>query len=258
MSNIRWEDLVFANRNQAYGAYPLRRTYSNRVSMAFAFAMAFTALMLCYPVIKSLFKADIVVKPDIVGDLPTTLLPPPSIELIPVVPPPRVHVPVEQIRFVPPVVTQQEVEQLPPTIEELHDANTSNENIDGANLGIDVPMTIEPPAPAEDPGKVWLNVEQQPEFPGGIAEMMKFIAKNVRYPAIARRQGIMGNVFISFVVNPDGSISNVETIKGIHAECDNEAMRVIAKMPAWKPGKQNGKAVKVRFVVPIKFALTGV
>lgn len=256
MNNMRWEDLVFANRNQAYGAYPLRRTYTNRVSLSFAFAMTVTAMMLSYPVIKSLFGTESAVRQEKKKVDYNFLEQQPIIERIPVVPPPQPRVPVEQIRYVPPRVTQEQVADVPPTIDELRNVDVSDQDVDGAEI-IETPVVADlPPVIEDDPEKVWVNVQQQPEFPGGFAEMMKFIGKNIRYPASARRMGIAGNVFISFVVNPDGSIDNIETIKGVYADIDKEAMRVIAKMPTWKPGKQNGKAVKVKFVLPIKFTLS--
>ena len=255
MNNPRWEDLVFANRNQAYGAYPLRKTYTNRVTLSFAFAMSLTAVMLSYPIIKSLFTTELhnAVIPD--EGPPTVLTQPPPIEVIPVIPPPQVHVPVEQIRYVPPVVTREEVADVPPTIEELQHVVASDQDLNGANVIIEDLPDPEPDPVADDSNKVWLTVERQPEFPGGFAEMMKFISKNIKYPSSARRMGIAGSVFISFVVNADGTIESIETIKGVYSEIDKEAMRVIGKMPAWKPGKQNGKAVKVKFVLPIKFTL---
>jgi protein TonB len=88
-----------------------------------------------------------------------------------------------------------------------------------------------------------------------MAELMKFIGKNIKYPANARRMEIQGQVFISFVVNADGTIGDIETVKGVFADLDSEAKRVIGKMPTWKPGRQDGKAVRVKFVLPIKFKL---
>jgi len=102
---------------------------------------------------------------------------------------------------------------------------------------------------------VFMVVEQQPEFEGGYEAMMNFIKKNMRYPAAARRMGTEGTVFLSFVVGKDGSINDVSVLRGISAECDKEAVRVVQSMPNWKPGKQNGKPVLVRFNLPIKFKL---
>ena len=103
--------------------------------------------------------------------------------------------------------------------------------------------------------KVFTVVEEQPEFQGGYVEMMKFIRENMRYPADARMMGIEGTVYTSFIVELDGSISSVNTIRGISEACDSEARRVVASFPKWIPGKQNGKQVRVRFVLPIKFNL---
>ena len=85
--------------------------------------------------------------------------------------------------------------------------------------------------------------------------MNKFIAKNLRYPPSARRMGVDGTVYVSFVVGKDGTINDVKVLRGISADCDKEAVRVVQMMPPWKPGKQNGKAVFVRFNLPIKFKL---
>ncbi|MBA4055045.1 MAG: hypothetical protein C0490_10060 [Marivirga sp.] len=85
--------------------------------------------------------------------------------------------------------------------------------------------------------------------------MVKFLQKNMKYPAVARRMSIEGSVFVSFVIDKEGVLSDIQVIKGISAECDKEALRVIKLMPPWKPGKQNGKAVRCRFVLPVKFKL---
>ena len=98
-------------------------------------------------------------------------------------------------------------------------------------------------------------VEQMPEFPGGEDELRKYLVKNIVYPAIAQENGIKGTVYLSFVVGPDGSLSKVQVVRGIDKSCDDEAVRVVNKMPPWKPGRQNGKAVHVKFTIPIKFEL---
>ena len=98
-------------------------------------------------------------------------------------------------------------------------------------------------------------VELMPEFPGGDAELFKFLSKNIKYPQIARESGIQGKVLVGFIVEPDGSISNVKVRKGIGKECDEEAMRVVKSMPKWTPGRQRGKAVRVSYSIPIYFRL---
>jgi protein TonB len=98
-------------------------------------------------------------------------------------------------------------------------------------------------------------VEQQPEFPGGTAEMYKYLSKNIKYPSAASRANVSGRVFMSFVVNTDGSIQDVSVLKGLGFGCDEEAIRVVKAMPKWKPGKQSGRAVRVKYNLPINFQL---
>jgi len=102
---------------------------------------------------------------------------------------------------------------------------------------------------------VFVPVEDQPQFPGGEAALMKFLSQ-IKYPEIARESLTEGIVYITFVVEKDGSISGVEVVKGIGNGCDEESLRIVKKMPKWIPGKQRGKAVRVRMNVPIKFVLS--
>ena len=104
--------------------------------------------------------------------------------------------------------------------------------------------------------EIFQIVEEMPQFPGGEAKLMEYIGKNIKYPQKARETGIQGRVFISFVVEPDGSVSNVKLLRGIGGGCDEEAMRVVKSMPKWKPGKQRGKAVRVSYQIPVFFKLT--
>jgi TonB family protein len=101
----------------------------------------------------------------------------------------------------------------------------------------------------------YTNVEEMPEFPGGILAMRQFLAINVRYPVFAQVNGIQGKVYVTFVVQEDGSVSNINIAKGIHPVLDSEAIRVIKLMPNWTPGKQKGKPVKVSYTVPITFRI---
>ena len=103
--------------------------------------------------------------------------------------------------------------------------------------------------------EIFQIVEEMPAFPGGEAKLMEYVGKNVKYPQIARESGIKGRVFVSFVVEPDGSVSNVKVLRGIGGGCDEEAMRVVKAMPKWKPGKQRGKAVRVSYMLPVNFQL---
>jgi protein TonB len=116
-----------------------------------------------------------------------------------------------------------------------------------------------PPEPVvadPDEGKVFTYVEEMPSFPnGGEAGMYEYISKNIKYPPLARENGISGRVFVNFIVDKNGNVKDVKVLRGIGGGCDEEAIRVIKSMPDWKPGKQNGRAVQVSFNVPINFTL---
>ena len=114
-----------------------------------------------------------------------------------------------------------------------------------------------PPKPVEEEAtdEIFVVVEQQPEFPGGTTALMKFLGDNIRYPVIAQENGIQGRVIMNFVVERDGSISDVQIVRGQDPSLDREAERVIKTMPKWKPGQQRGKPVRVRFTLPVVFRL---
>ena len=103
--------------------------------------------------------------------------------------------------------------------------------------------------------EIFQIVEEMPSFPGGEQKLLEYVAKNTKYPQIARESGIQGRVFIGFVVETDGGISNVKVLRGIGGGCDEEAVRVIKSLPKWKPGKQRGKAVRVSYQIPVNFKL---
>ena len=102
---------------------------------------------------------------------------------------------------------------------------------------------------------VYQIVEQMPEFPNGQEALMLYIAKQVKYPPEAKKAGAQGRVFIGFIVEPDGSLSDFKVLRGIGHGCDEEALRVVKSMPKWKPGMQRGKAVRVQYLVPVNFKL---
>jgi protein TonB len=105
--------------------------------------------------------------------------------------------------------------------------------------------------------EIFTVVESMPQVPGGDAARMKFLQENIKYPQMARESGIQGTVYVTFVVEPDGSVSDVRILRGIGGGCDEEAIRVIQKMPNWNAGMQRGKPVRVQFNMPIKFTLQG-
>lgn len=124
-------------------------------------------------------------------------------------------------------------------------------------------QTFTPPAPAQrGRGKekvqedtIFEFLEEMPEFPGGQAAMMKWLSEHVRYPAIAAENNIQGRVMVSFVVETDGSVSNVKVVRGVDPSLDKEAVRLIESMPKWKPGMQTGKPVRCRYNIPVTFKL---
>ncbi|MCK9450742.1 MAG: M56 family metallopeptidase [Bacteroidales bacterium] len=118
-----------------------------------------------------------------------------------------------------------------------------------------LPEPETPEVPQEPEAEIFTVVEEMPVYPGGASEMMNFLANNIQYPEQARRQKIQGRVFVNFVVEKDGAVSNVKILRGIGSGCDEEAIRVVELMPKWKPGKQRGQAVRVSFNLPVKFVL---
>jgi len=252
----RWEDVECENRNQAYGAYVLRKGYGKNVFLGLVITGVIVTIVMFFPAIVEFFKGEEVVEKAPPRKLVyTELSAPPPIDK-PKPPPPQIQLPKLQkvIKFVPPKVVKEEVVEEIPTIEEIKQNEVAAVEVEG-----DDEVVFEEPVAQvvveEDENKVFMVVEQQPEFEGGYEAMMNFIKKNMRYPASARRMGIDGTVYVSFVVGKDGTINDVKVLRGISADCDKEAVRVVQMMPPWKAGKQNGKPVFVRFNLPIKFKL---
>lgn len=143
-------------------------------------------------------------------------------------------------------IAQNEMNVDESTIRSSEDDNTA---VDYKYIG---PVEVEED-PVED--QIFQVVEQMPEFPGGMAELMKFLGKNIKYPTIAQENGIQGRVIVQFVVNQDGSIVDPVVMRSVDPYLDKEALRVISTMPKWKPGMQRGKAVRVKYTVPVTFRL---
>lgn len=127
--------------------------------------------------------------------------------------------------------------------------------LDPDEISIDEPMVYIPEPAVEEAPSVFDIVEKSPEPIGGMSAFYKFLGKNIKYPRQARRIGIKGRVFVQFIVDEHGAITQVKTIKGIGGGCDEEAERILSMSPKWNPGKQRGRAVKVRMIVPVVFSL---
>lgn len=142
--------------------------------------------------------------------------------------------------------------------EEIQSTEDTNEAITGPVAQTSGPVMTGPAVVGEvsDEDEIFQVVEEMPEFPGGMEALLQYLGKNIKYPTIAQEQGIQGKSIISFVVNKDGSIVDPKVEKSLDASCDKEAMRVISQMPKWKPGKQRGKPVRVKYTVPVSFRLT--
>ena len=108
---------------------------------------------------------------------------------------------------------------------------------------------------SDEERQIFMVVESMPEFPGGESALYKYLAENIKYPQMAKESGIQGRVFVTFVVERDGSVTDVRVLRGIGGGCDEEAIRVVKGMPKWSPGKQRGKPVRVQYNLPVKFTL---
>lgn len=262
--NIEYQSLdevVFENRNKSYGAYLLRKTYSQHVNAAIFITAALCTLLIGIPSISRwLDKGNpivpIVEKPTDKGTL--------TLERIEILPPPpkgAIARSTSVANLVPEVTKEVVIDPPKPPIEQ---ATLAVNGIDeGAIGGLDsgteggtgevIPaLNIVPVEKVEGPMDF---AEQMPEFPGGNAQLIKYLSKKLQYPRIAQQTETQGKVLVQFVVNRDGKITDVTVVKGVSKECDEEAIRVVQSMPNWTPGKQNGRTVSVKYIFPIVFKM---
>ncbi|MCZ6899438.1 MAG: energy transducer TonB [Bacteroidetes bacterium] len=162
--------------------------------------------------------------------------------------------PTEQPPPPPPVIQQPQIIEVPDE-EEIEDEIEVNLDVEITEETVIEEIVFEEAPEEEVADEIFTVVEDQPTPIGGMSAFYKYIGKKLKYPPQARRMGIEGKVFVQFVVDKDGSITDVKAVKGIGAGCDEEAVRVIGSAPKWKPGKQRGRAVKVRMILPITFKL---
>ena len=247
-----FDDIVFEKRNKEYGAYKLRKKYSRNVLIAMIIGIFIigTAVIAPYINAKALenrqkrAERQVVVKMENL-DQPQQEAPPP-----PPPPPPPAET-VQQIRYVAPVV----VDSIKPEeIKQLMTADQAQVSVKNEDVQV-VEQVQEEVKEEEAPTQVFVVVEEMPTFPGGDPEMMKFIYANIIYPEIAKENNIQGRVILKFCVTYKGTVDQVTVLKPVDPSLDNEAIRVIKMLPAWKPGKQGGKPVNVWYNVPIIFQL---
>jgi len=261
------DDIVFEHRNKAYGAYDLRLRYNQTARWALWLGISLFGAGLLVPTLYAHLKPE--KGPEMymeTVDLTDIKLKQPEEPPVVVPPAPEVKPVLPTMRYLPPEVVQDAPEETTvATVDELAEKTPSDKTEEGDPNAVD---RIEAPNESAAPtvtekaldverktDEVFTFVEQQPQFPGGTKAFAEFMQKNLRYPAEASRANVSGKVFVSFIVDADGSITNIEVLKGIGFGCDEEAVRVMNKMPRWQPGKQSGRPVKVKFNLPVTFSL---
>ena len=256
------DDIVFEYRNKGYGAYWLRKHYKDYTLRGALIASGLFVLGVCSPMIISALTppAPPVDEEQIVQVALATPPPPPPSDLPPPPPLPAQPPPpqVSTIKFTPPEIVMEEVPDEPPKQEELKTAAIGTETVKGdENAPVFENIEVQ-----GTPGGTGVVAEEAPteftvveQMPVSEYNLNEYLSKNIKYPAEAQRNEISGVVYVNFQVGPDGVIRDVKVTKGIGYGCDNEAIRVVSKMPAWVPGKQGGRAVAVRCVVPVRFRL---
>ena len=261
-----WLELVFDDRNKAYGAYDLRQHYAK--NMVRAMGITFLGLaLLCGASIVLRSNPVAILHPDkpVVVTLTSIVIPKP-----PVTPPRRTAAPVEPIKPITPIKTQQFTEMVvkpdpqaitPPKITELNNTAIGQTTTNGKPGGDSVLPDqntgdgTAQPAPDNSVHNI-IGLDAMPEPVGGDKAWAKFLNKNLRFPAAAQEDGVSGRVILSFIIEKDGTLSNIVVDRPAGHGFDEEALRVLKLAKAWKPGTQNGQAVRVRFEIPINFQLS--
>jgi protein TonB len=261
----QWTDVIFKNRNKEYGAYQLRKENSRTTNRALIIAASVFVVVLATPTVINIIKGFIPKADPIVKITEVELKSPPPIEAEPVKPPPvqkQVVAQHDMIEYKPMVVKPDiEAERDPPTDKQLEVADPGPKTLKGdpnAEVVIDEKQgneAIKGITESDNSNEVFKAVEINPEYPGGEAAFGKFLQSHIRYPPIAKENGTQGRVFLQFVVERDGSLTDMKIVRDPGSGLGEEAVRVLKISPHWKPGIQNGKAVRVQYTVPVNFAL---
>ena len=276
----KWIDLVFQDKNKEYGAYQLRKGTSKRNLLALAILMAAAIIVGGYLIYKIEADKRAAERQAYMEQLELSKLQEqaekekkkeekkiekPKFE-------PKKEIPQvrETQKFTAPVIKKDELVKEDNQMKQMDqlDANTAvgtkdqegtkDRTIEAARTDVVEKVQIEEPkqeVKQEVTQKIFDVVEQQPSFPGGQSALLSWLSSNIHYPPVAEENGIQGRVVVSFVVEPDGSISNVQVVRGVDPSLDKEAVRVTKAMPKWVPGKQNGQAVRVKYNLPVTFKL---
>ena len=265
LTSQEWCQLIFEGKNQAYGAYKMRANSTKRHNLAM---LAVLVIALIGFTIPTLVKLATPKQKEVMTEVTTlSKLAEPEIKqeemkrVEPVAPPPPALK--SSIKFTAPVIKKDEEvhedneiksqEELTSTKVAISIADVKgNDEANGKDIA-DLKQVVTQAEP--EPEKVFDMVEQMPTFPGGQQELMSYLGKNIKYPTIAQENGTQGRVIIQFVVERDGSITDVRVARGVDPYLDKEAVRVVKSMPKWIPGTPNGKSVHVKFAVPVMFRL---
>ena len=266
-----WVDLVFEGRNKAYGAYRLRKSTTKRNILAMVAVVILLIVAFIILTVKNFVdeqRAKVAMTQ--VAELTNYKQPEKKAEVkqkkVEVEPERVVERVKSSIKFTAPVIKKDEEvkpdEELK-TQDELMSTKTAigtfdvkgNDDANGEILKAKEVIAEPEPPKHEAENKVFDIVEQQPLFPGGPAALMKYLSENTKYPVVAQENGVQGRVTVQFVVEKDGSISDVHVLRGVDPSLDKEAVRVVKSMPRWTPGKQNGITVRVNYRVPVLFRL---
>ena len=269
----RWSDIMFENRNKEYGAYVLRRQTTARNIKSIIAVLIIFALVMVYMVAKNAY--DDYQKAHMAQTQVTELTAlqeqkkEAKVERKEIVKQEKVEQVVEKvkssIKFTAPVIKKDD-EVRPEDEMKSQDeimnskvavgfANVVGNDESGEVLKAKEVLVTEPVKPKEEENKVFDVVEQMPSFPGGMAALMAYLQKSIKYPPVAEENGIQGRVVCTFVVERDGSVTDVRVAKSVDPSLDKEAVRVVSAMPRWIPGKQNGQSVRVKYTLPVTFRL---
>lgn len=252
----QWLDIVFEGRNKLYGAYELRKSNPKTMWRSLVIGSLIFALTVSAPMIANLLPDSSVDDEALNVKLTAIKLPPkkekPKENLPPPPPPPPK---VDQVKFVKPVVAKaDEVVEEIAEVKDLVDKNIGKESIKGnpdAELTVDQPTgTGTVAAVVEEDNTVYntAGIEVKPEYPGGIEKFYAFVQKNYQMPD---EEGLKGKVYVTFVVEKDGSLTDIKVLRDIGYGTGKEAIRVLKSTPKWNPGEQNGKKVRCTYSLPI-------
>jgi len=257
-----WTDVIFKGRNKEYGAYELRNTNARTTTMALIVGSVVFIFLISLNTIINAIEGFIPKAPVVVKLTDVKLLKPPPVDPAKKPPPPPPEPPkpkVTQVKFPPPVVKpDNEVKENPPTVKELQTTDPGQKDQKGdpnQDINIDGPVgNADTKVTEADPNQIFTAVEVQPQFagPGTYAE---FLQKNLKYPAIDKENNVQGKVILQFVVETNGSTSNIKVLRTPDQSMADEATRVV-KLMRYTPGVQNGRKVRSYFTLPLSFALS--